>query len=76
MWKPIAKRHAIPNKSIESKGAHVNIRRYEVLQELDNSLSKNDVQLCQFSKGSEHSSLSGEETESINNLALSTQSKT
>ena len=67
MWKPIPKRHSIPNKSIESKGAHVSISRYDVLQELDNSLSQNDVQLCQFSKGFEQSSLGGEEIKSINN---------
>ena len=32
MWRPIEKQHSIPNKSIESKGAHVSIGRYEALQ--------------------------------------------
>ena len=73
MWKPIEKRHRIPNKSIESKSDHVNISRYEFLQELDNSLPQNDVHLCQTSKGYEQSILVGEETESVNNLIRSTQ---
>ena len=54
---------------------HVNISCYGVLQELDNSLPQNDVHLCQTSKGSEQSSLVREETESVNNLAMATQSK-
>ena len=70
MWKPIEKRHTIPNKSIESNSDHVNISRYEVLQELDNSLPKNNVYLCQTSKGSEQSTLAGQETESVNNLVI------
>ena len=76
MWRPIEKQHSIPNKSIESKGAHVSIGRYDAIQELDNSLSQNDVQICQISNVSEQSTPNREGTESVNNLVMATQSKT
>ena len=76
IWKPIEKRHSIPNKCIESKGAHVSIGRYDAIQELDNSLSQNDVQICQISNVSEQSTPNREGTESVNNLVMATQSKT
>ena len=76
MWKPIEKRHSIPKKSIESKGAHASVGRYDTLQELDNSLFQNDVQICQISNVSKQSIPNGEESESVNTLAMPTQSKT
>ena len=39
-------------------------------------MPQNDVQLCQTSEGSEQASLAREETESVNNLVMSTQGKT
>ena len=76
MWKPIEKRHSIPKKSIESKGAHASVGRYDTLQELDNSLFQNDVKICQISNVSKQSTPNRDGTESINNLAMATQSKT
>ena len=61
MWKPIEKRHSMPNKCIKSKVAHVSIGRYDAIQELYNSLTENDVQICQISNVPEQSTPRGEE---------------
>ena len=61
MQRPIEKRHSMPNECIESKVAHVSIGCYDAIQELDNSLSQNDVQICQISNVPEQSTPRGEE---------------
>ena len=72
IWTPIGKRHSIPNKCIESMDVNVSIGRYDAIQEVGSSLFQNDVQI---SNVSEHATPSGEKSESVNNLAMATQSK-
>ena len=57
-------------------GAHVNIDRYDAIQEVGYSLSQNDVQICQISNGSEQSIPSGGDSGLTRTIAMPIQNKT